>query len=62
MSMSYQIRQQLVLKFFREKVLSPWKTGKLASFVFTVLQKHIKIETPFSNTIRVAEWIKDLLS
>ena len=46
MSVSYQIRQQLVLKFFPVEVSSSWKTAKIKSL--------------FRIHISVAEWI-DLL-
>ena len=50
MSMSYQIRQQLALKFFPKKVSSFWKRAKLAFFCFHRVTKTHQDKIPFSNT------------
>ena len=50
MSMCYQIRQQLVLKSFPKRVLSSWKTAKLAFFCFHCFTKTTQDKIPFSNT------------
>ena len=50
MSMSHQIRQYLTLKNFPKKVLSSWKTAKLAFFCFHRVTKMHQNKIPFSST------------
>ena len=57
MSMSYQIRQLLALKFFPKKVLSSWETAKLAFFCCHRVTKTHQDKIPFRIQINVAEWI-----
>ena len=42
MGMSYYIKQKVAEDFFSNKVLFSWKTGKLASFIFSKLQQQVK--------------------